>query len=95
VRDNYVKADIKKFVRNRVKSLNDTITAVKVSVFVAEWSKNAISINRFRRRFEGMQVTVLFLLLLLLLFFFFSSSSIPFFLFFFFFFFFFQALNVL
>ena len=37
VRDNCVKVDVKKFVRDKIQGLNDTNTAVKVSVFVAEW----------------------------------------------------------
>ena len=37
VGDNSVKADVKKFMRDRMKGLNDTNTVVKVSVFVAAW----------------------------------------------------------
>jgi len=43
VGDNSVKADVKKFVRDRMKGLNDTNTAVKVTAFVAAWRNNAIS----------------------------------------------------
>lgn len=35
--DNSVKADVKKFLRDGIRGLSDTNTAVKVSVFVAAW----------------------------------------------------------